>query len=42
LKWASLTEDFKELLNAFSLELEPQYRNLAKNILMKFKEKKKS
>ncbi|TFF99281.1 MAG: hypothetical protein EU541_05300 [Promethearchaeota archaeon] len=40
LEWVGLTEDFKEILNAFSLKLDPQYKELANSILKRFKENK--
>lgn len=40
LKWIDLVEDFKEILHAFTLEFDQQYKNLSKEIIEKFKDNK--
>jgi hypothetical protein len=37
LDWAGLADDFIEILNAFSLDIDSQYQNIAKRIVNKFK-----
>ena len=37
LDWAGLADDFIEILNAFSLDIDSQYQNTAKRIVNKFK-----
>ena len=40
LKWIDLVENFKEILHAFTLEFDQQYKNLSKEIIEKFKDNK--
>lgn len=38
LKWVGLTEDFTQILDAFTLDLDTKYKELAKSIIEKFKD----
>lgn len=37
LNWAGLTDDFIEIINAFSLDIDSQYRDIAKSLIERFK-----